>query len=87
MCGGKAAMDALIMFGVELVEDVPEENSWLEKLQFLGVVEDTEVTGMERLFFYKKFVAVSAADIGKITDLSGISQEDVKEAEATFQRT
>jgi len=84
---GKAAMDALIMFGVKLVDPVPEENDWLEKLQFLEVVETRELSKMERVFFYKKFIAVSATDIGKITQLSGISSEDMEVAEGTFQRT
>jgi hypothetical protein len=84
---GKAAMDALVMFGVDLVDGVPEDDSWLKKLQFLKVVEDRDdLSHMEREFAYKKFVAVSAADIGKITELSGISAEDVEDAEATFQR-
>ncbi len=83
---GKAAMDALVMFGVNLVDGVPEDDGWLAKLQFLGVVEDRELSAMEREFVYKKYIAVSAADVGKITELSGISSEELQEAEATFQR-
>jgi hypothetical protein len=83
---GKAAMDALVMFGVDLVDGVPEDDGWLVKLQFLGVVEDRELSAMEREFVYKKYIAVSAADVGKITELSGISSEELQEAEATFQR-
>ena len=83
---GKAAMDALVMFGVDLVDGVPEDDEWLVKLQFLGVVENRELSTMEREFVYKKYVAVSAADIGRITELSGISSEELQEAEATFQR-
>jgi hypothetical protein len=85
---GVKAMDALVMFGVELVDGVPEDDVWLSKLQFLGVVEaDRELSPMEREFLYKKHVALSAVDISEVTKMSGISAEEVEIAEATFQRT
>lgn len=83
---GKAAMDALVMFGVQLVDPIPEDNEWLSKLKFLGVVEDKELSPMEREFAYKKYIAVSATDIGKITGMSGVASEELAQAEATFQR-
>jgi hypothetical protein len=82
--GDPAYIEALS--GVDLVDGVPEDDGWLVKLQFLGVVEDRELSAMEREFVYKKYIAVSAADVGKITELSGISSEELQEAEATFQR-
>jgi len=85
---GVKAMDALVMFGVELVDGVPEDDVWLQKLQFLGVVEpERELSPMEREFIYKKHVALSAVDIGEVTKMSGISAEEVEVAEATFQRS
>lgn len=83
---GKAAMDALVMFGIQLVDPIPDDDEWLIKLKYLGVVEDKELSAMEREFAYKKYIAVSATDIGKITGMSGISSEELDQAEATFQR-
>jgi len=83
---GKAAMDALVMFGVELVDPIPDDEEWLDKLKFLGVVEDEALSPMARAFAYKKFIAVSAVDISKITGMSGIDNQELEQAEATFQR-
>lgn len=81
---GVAAMDALIMFGVELVDGLPEDNGWLKKLKFLGVeIDEKDQLAVE--FAYKKFVATSVSDLSLITAKSGISAEDVAAAEKSFR--
>lgn len=82
---GIAAMDAMLMFGVKLVDPVPEDDEWIDSLRFLGIEVD-DSTKMSREFSYKKLVAVGAADLKKVTAASGISEEDIAEAERTFQR-
>jgi hypothetical protein len=85
---GMAAMDAIIMFGVDLLDPIPEGHTWIRKLQILGIApEMDENDEIEREFNFKKFVAVAAEDVSLVAQKSGISGEDIEEAERTFQRS
>lgn len=87
---GRATTEAMIMFGIELVEDIPDESIWLPKLKFLekrGYLDLEEYDledEMEREFVYKCFVAVSNDDLMKVMRVSGLSGEEVEEAMAGF---
>jgi hypothetical protein len=81
---GIAAMDALIMFGFELVDGVPEDDIWVKKLDMLGVEIDSG-NDLEVEFAYKKYIASSTGDITLVTAKSGISAEDVEAAEKSFR--
>lgn len=84
---GVAAMDAIMMFGFELVDGLPEDDRWIKKLKLLGV-EDVNVDDeIEAEFAYKKYVAVAPDEIALVTDLSGISSEELEAAEASFRST
>ena len=85
------AMDALIMFGVELVDGVPEDNAWVKKLGMLdrlGVINMSEYDledKIEREFVFKKFIAVSGGDLELLQGASGlVTAEDLTEAEDSF---
>ena len=84
------AMDALIMFGVELIDGVPDDG-WekklrlLEKLGHLDLSEYDLDEDLDRQFVYKKFVAVSAADMSILQKASGVvTEEDLDKAEESF---
>ena len=81
---GLAAMDALIMFGVELVDPMPEDDLWIRKLALVGIKIDPE-DELEKEFMYKKYIAVGAEDVTLVTDKSGMSAEAVAEADRTFR--
>lgn len=87
---GLAGMDAMIMFGVILVDGVPSDGEWLAKLrkaEKFGLLDlsDWDFSDPDEVeFLYKKFVAVSAADLNLVGRKSGITQEDVDRAEGTF---
>jgi hypothetical protein len=83
---GLAAMDAIIMFGIELQDGVPDpkEDNWLDKLRLLGIDIDPQ-SPLEIEFAYKKYVAVSPEDIELVTEKSGITAEDVAAAERSFR--
>lgn len=87
---GTAFMDALILFGVELVDGLPEDDTWLKKLHLLekmgqidlGDIDLSDPIALE--FAYKKFVVVSAEDYDKLTALSGVTEQGVAAQAETF---
>lgn len=87
---GMAAMDAMCMFGVELVNGVPEDGKWIKKLEFMQKHGMLDLTGydlndeLDREFLYKRYIAVDASVINQISELSGISGEEVTAAEESF---
>lgn len=87
---GIASLDAMVMFGIELLEGIPEDRGWLKKLKILerrGVL-DLSVYDLEDEidleFLYKRFIAVSNTDLAKVSKISGISSEEVASAEKSF---
>lgn len=83
---GLAALDALAMFGIELLDGIPEDRTWIKKLKMLGVdldgydLEDD----LDVEFLYKRFFVATNDVIQKLSEVSGITPDDVKVAEATF---
>lgn len=81
---GMAATDAMIMFGLELIDEMPENNIWVKKLNFLGIIfnDDDE---FEREFAYKKYIACGTEDLLKIGRRAGLNQEDIDTAVDSFR--
>lgn len=85
-----AGMDALILFGVELVDGPPQDDGWLRKLQFLAKRGELDLDRfdlddpLEREFLYKKYVAVGSLDLIALGQVSGISRREVKAALDSF---
>jgi len=88
---GEATLDAMVLFGVELVDGVPPKKEWLSKLQFLAKRGKLDLSGydlddeLEIEFLYKRYVAISSEDYSLVTRLSGVTKEAVEEAEEIFK--
>jgi len=85
-----AALDAVILFGVKLVNGVPEDDAWIKQLRYLekrGRINldaydlDDE---FEREFVYKRYVAVAGDDFNLIAQLSGVPGAERARARTTF---
>jgi hypothetical protein len=62
---GIAAMDAMIMFGVELKDGLPEDDEWVDELAILGIpVDKTSKTA--KLFAYKRYKATGQPEVDAI---------------------
>lgn len=81
---GIIALDAMIMFGLELTDPVPEGGIWVKKLKWLGIEFDDQ-DEFEREFAYKKYVACGNNDLIEISKLAGITQEAVEDAVKSFR--
>jgi hypothetical protein len=87
---GLAAIDAMVMFGVELVDGLPENDGWLEKLKFLekkkllSLADYNLEDPVDKEFLYKRFIAVASTDLRTISQRSGITPEEIARAAGTF---
>jgi hypothetical protein len=87
---GIAAIDAMVMFGVEVVDGIPDDG-WDKKLNYLqkrGVVDLSEFDlddEDDREFVFKRFVAMSAEDLAILAGMSGLNEEDVSQAVDSFR--
>lgn len=90
---GIATMDAMVMFGLELIDGLPEDEGWLKKLTYMdrrGILdvdlEDFDLEDeLDREFLYKKYILGNAALVSKITRISGLTEEDIVTAEDSFR--
>lgn len=86
----KASIDAMAMFGIELIDGLPEDKKWLAKLKkmekfgYLDLSEFDLEDEFDLEFLYKRFIALGNDEIVRIGTLTGISQEDVEVAEGFF---
>lgn len=89
-------IDAIVMFGVTMTDedgnpvDLPEDASWLRKLQFLSKRGGVDLEGFDLKddfdldFLYKRYVALGQSELAIMTRMSGISEEDITRAEDSF---
>ena len=90
---GIVTMEALILFGVELVDDLPPADEWLSKLEWLQKKGHLDLSEYDledvadREFVFKAFIAVSGVDLMKITMKSGMTSEEVNLAMDGFRRS
>lgn len=88
---GEAAMEAMILFGVELIDGLPEDDGWLDKLKFLDKRGMLDLSGydlddpLDKEFVYKRYIAVGSADFIRIGRESGLSEEGIRAAGDTFR--
>jgi len=91
---GMAAMDVMILFGIVLIDEIPPVTEWMPKLRLaakvgaidMDAVEDFDLEDpLELEFVYKRYIATSAGDVSLVTAKSGVSEEDIRKAEDTFQ--
>lgn len=87
---GIAAMDAMILFGVELLDGVPDDDTWVTKLRFLekrnmlDLGEYDFQDEMDREFLFKRYVAIGAADLDLVGEMIGVSEEAIAAAAESF---
>lgn len=91
-----AATDAMILFGVELVNEdgglfeLPPDSEWLDKLRLLerkGIISLSEYDledPLDKEFAFKKLVAVSSVDLPIVAMANGVQGIDVENALDTF---
>ena len=86
-----AVLDAFVMFGVDLVDGVPDDDEWVKKIKFMekrGAIDLNCYNlkdPIDREFVYKRFIAVSSKDTRLIGVASGVLSEDIDRAMDSFR--
>jgi hypothetical protein len=87
---GLAVTEALVMFGVELVDAVPPVDTWLPKLQYMAKRGRLDLTAFDLLdpmdleFLFKNYIAVATPDLVYVSMASGLTSREVSQAVAGF---
>lgn len=95
---GYARLNTVILWGVELVDGLPDDEGWLYKLQLMarqGVIDLSDFdldNPIDKEFAYKKFVAIgdeltsdgANRDLNLILNRGMVSEEAIEEASDTF---
>jgi hypothetical protein len=87
---GMAALDAVLMFGVELVDGLPKDTRWLEKLKLAARTGMIDLTGfdlendIDLEFLFKKNIMADSGMINILAKATGLTSEDIVKAERSF---
>lgn len=87
---GAAMIDAVIMFGIQLVNGMPEDDAWITRLRFMEKRGQMDMSAydledqMEKEFVYKRFSAPMWM-ITRVQELSAVSQGDISKAKRLFR--
>ena len=86
----RAGFDVMAIMGIELLGGLPEDNTWLKKLKFLSKrghlnLDDYDLEDeFELEFLYKRYVVMGNDDWMLLSQISGISEEDIAQAKDSF---
>ena len=82
--------DTFAMFGIELVDGLPADDGWLKRLRVMEKLGHLDLgrfdldDEIDREFLYKRYVAMGNEDYVLIGIVSGITQEEVRQAADSF---
>jgi len=86
-----AMLDTVVLFGMELVDGMPEDEGWLHKLQRLEKLGHIDLSAydlddeVDREFVYKRRFAISnATDLITVRQRCSVSEGDVAKATDSF---
>lgn len=87
----KASMNVMVLFGMELLDPIPDDNGWLKKIKFAGLItqaEYDEAVGEEgeflREMYFKNYIVGDFSLISTLASMSGITQEMIAQARDSF---
>lgn len=88
----QVTFNTFAMFGVELVDGLPENDDWLRKLVIMDKFGTLDLSAfdldheIDREYLYKRYIAMGNADYVLVGIRSGVSQEEIRRAASSFQR-
>ena len=80
-----AGLDAALLFGVELLDAMPEDDRWLRKLHRLGIHVDAGDEIEKELAFLRYIVFSASEDLALIMRQTTVTAQGVAEAVESFR--
>ena len=86
-----ASIDVMVLFGVELVDGIPKDDTWIVNLRYLekkGKINLSELDfddPMDREFAYKKYFVIGNEDAQLLARINGITDQDLDQARESFR--
>lgn len=84
-----AIVQAMVLRGVELVDGMPADESWLDDLVFLDVIDKGDIGNASnklKEIWYKRYIALDVTGFDLLQKKIGLNQEMVAQARKSFQR-
>lgn len=82
---GEVTIDALLLWGCELVKSRLKESTWVKELQLMGEEFDPD-DPIERRFVYLKFIAfASSKDTAVLMEQLNVTREDLEQFADSFR--
>lgn len=89
---GAAAMDGMVMFGIELIDGMPTDMHWLDKLKMMEKRKKLSLADydlddpVDLEYLFKRYVIATNDLISAIGELSGVTSNELKKQERSFRR-
>jgi hypothetical protein len=83
-----ASMNAMVLFGVELVDPLPGDDTWLKNLIYLDVIDEKEISAIDEIskeLYYKKYVVLDGEMLDQLRKHAGVTEEQVAAAMKSFR--
>lgn len=87
---GLAMIDAMVLFGIKIITP-PTSDEWVQNLRFMERKGLLDLAGYdfddpyEKMYIFKKFIIANNDLVSKISKKSGVSPEEIKQQENSFQ--
>jgi len=84
----KVTLNALFLFGLELLDPLPADKTWLDKLVLLGLINTDEIesaSALQQELWYKKWVIADGTVFERLYGTLGVSEEAIAQARAAFK--
>lgn len=86
-----AALDTALLMGVELIDGVPDTDTWLPRLELSESLGGIDLSPFDKTnplhleFIYKRYVATTLVDMARIDQLMGIDELQIQRAQERFR--
>lgn len=87
---GSAMIDACVMFGLDLVDGLPADDKWLDRLKFMqkmGLMDLSRfdlADPIEKEYVFKRYEVATIGMIMAVQNRSSVSPEEIERARRSF---
>lgn len=89
---GAAAMDGMVMFGIELLDGMPTDSHWLDKLKMMERRKKLDLSEYDLSdpfdleYLFKRYVIATNDVVAEVGKISGVTSEELSQQARSFRR-